>query len=221
VQAGKLSREVETLHGELEQARMRVSEVDLLRDGLEKANLAMIQLSDCNSDYQQQIQEVKEDNEKYQMQLEEMEKNKEDLRQEVDRRTSESSLLEKQVDSLREQNAKLVGHNNPKQKIQHLVKIKEENNHLLKQKASLEEGVRQRDNQLRRLLESSANKPKSDQLTPDHKNSLLDSVNLNSSIHQQEPDTMNLSILSKLQEVFGNKENVNANNSTDCSFDEN
>lgn len=43
----------------------------------------------------------------------------------------ESELLRKQIACLVEENGKLLGHQNPQQKIQYLVKLKKENNKLV------------------------------------------------------------------------------------------
>lgn len=44
--------------------------------------------------------------------------------------SEEKSRLEKEIEKLNRENDQLIGHKNPSQKIQHHVKIKEENNKL-------------------------------------------------------------------------------------------
>ncbi|XP_073534249.1 kinesin-like protein KIF15 isoform X1 [Phyllobates terribilis] len=53
--------------------------------------------------------------------------------EETEKKLQESELLRKQIASLVEENGKLLGHQNPQQKIQYLVKLKKENNKLVEE----------------------------------------------------------------------------------------
>lgn len=56
--------------------------------------------------------------------------------------TEEKSKLEKEVEKLSNENKQLIGHKNPNQKIQHHLKIKEENNKLREDKIRLQEDLK-------------------------------------------------------------------------------
>ncbi|PIO36092.1 hypothetical protein AB205_0023610 [Aquarana catesbeiana] len=51
--------------------------------------------------------------------------------EETEKKLQESELLRRQIASLVEENGKLLGHQNPQQKIQYLVKLKKDNNKLI------------------------------------------------------------------------------------------
>uniref|UniRef100_A0A8C5TAC2 Kinesin family member 15 n=1 Tax=Malurus cyaneus samueli TaxID=2593467 RepID=A0A8C5TAC2_9PASS len=61
----------------------------------------------------------------------------EEAYEERDRIEKETELLRKQVDSLAEENGKLLGHQNPNQKIQYLVKLKKDNAKLIEETEKL------------------------------------------------------------------------------------
>lgn len=58
--------------------------------------------------------------------------------------TEEKSRLEKEVEKLHRENDSLIGHKNPSQKIQHHVKIKEENNRLREENLRLHDELRRK-----------------------------------------------------------------------------
>ncbi|CAI9537252.1 unnamed protein product [Staurois parvus] len=53
--------------------------------------------------------------------------------EETEKKLQESELLRRQIASLVEENGKLLGHQNPQQKIQYLVKLKKDNNKLIEE----------------------------------------------------------------------------------------
>jgi kinesin family protein 15 len=56
----------------------------------------------------------------------------------------EKNRLEKELDKLHRENDQLIGHKNPSQKIQHHLKIKEENNKLREENFKLQEDLRRK-----------------------------------------------------------------------------
>lgn len=64
--------------------------------------------------------------------------------------SDEKQRLEKELEKLHRENDQLIGHKNPSQKIQHHVKIKEENNKLREDNFKLQEELRKKSDQLSR-----------------------------------------------------------------------
>ena len=58
--------------------------------------------------------------------------------------TEEKGKLEKEVEKLANENKQLIGHKNPSQKIQHHLKIKEENNRLREDNIRLQEDLKRK-----------------------------------------------------------------------------
>ncbi len=58
--------------------------------------------------------------------------------------TEEKNKLEKEVEKLQNENKQLIGHKNPSQKIQHHLKIKEENNRLREENLKLQDELRRK-----------------------------------------------------------------------------
>ena len=58
--------------------------------------------------------------------------------------TEEKGKLEKEVEKLTNENKQLIGHKNPSQKIQHHLKIKEENNRLREDNIRLQEDLKRK-----------------------------------------------------------------------------
>lgn len=58
--------------------------------------------------------------------------------------SEEKQKLEKEIEKLNRENDQLIGHKNPSQKIQHHVKIKEENNKLREENFKLQEDLRKK-----------------------------------------------------------------------------
>ncbi len=58
--------------------------------------------------------------------------------------SEEKQRLEKEIEKLNRENDQLIGHKNPSQKIQHHVKIKEENNKLREENFKLQEELRKK-----------------------------------------------------------------------------
>lgn len=63
---------------------------------------------------------------------------KEIMQEEHNKAKKEHEKMNQENEELRKLNAKLIGHQNPKQKIQHHMKIKQENDNLKREKAALE-----------------------------------------------------------------------------------
>jgi len=56
----------------------------------------------------------------------------------------EKNKLEKELEKLHNENKQLIGHKNPSQKIQHHLKIKEENNRLREENLKLQDELRRK-----------------------------------------------------------------------------
>ncbi|XP_056376563.1 kinesin-like protein KIF15 isoform X2 [Hyla sarda] len=66
--------------------------------------------------------------------------------EETEKKLQESEMLRKQISCLVEENGKLLGHQNPQQKIQYIVKLKKENNKLLEEVNRLRAEISLKDN---------------------------------------------------------------------------
>lgn len=129
----------------------------------------------------------------------------------------EKQALEKIVAELRHQNAKLIGHNNHKQKLQHHVKIKEENNTLLKENTRLTV-------ENRRLQRELSKGRLQDSIAMDDTQNLsfsggaaLSNSTVNLSMHEDHDGHM--SLLSKLQDLLPENTNKENRNNLNSSFD--
>lgn len=133
--------------------------------------------ADNSSAYQRTIQDLEAVLHKHEATIEEvshklstLQGQHQQLEEEKLRHQKEAEQLMKDMQELRAVNSKLIGHNNQKQKIQHHVKIKEENNLLKREKLQLQEAMLSKDAQIRRLMEQMGIKKKDSKLSLDKEN---------------------------------------------------
>eukprot|EP00761_Pharyngomonas_kirbyi_P005080 gb/GECH01005085.1/.p1 GENE.gb/GECH01005085.1/~~gb/GECH01005085.1/.p1 ORF type:complete len:1255 (+),score=357.08 gb/GECH01005085.1/:1-3765(+) len=117
-------------------------------------------MEDIQHHWQQEQQEktsFKEQLNQVHSELEDTRETADELRQELNALRREKDYMEDNISQLQQQNAKLSGHRNPRQRIQHHIKVKEENNQLRKERIGLMSAIEERDKEIRNLRHMNSN----------------------------------------------------------------